>query len=122
MNACMAWAGSEAVVVDELADEELVDDDESDDAVALEVEVLSPVAPICESACMMESIKPPPDGGGGGGTSELTSEEFVTPDCVLVLLLVLVLAASCASQLLRLETLPIVMSVSMSVKLRVNTT
>ena len=120
MNACMAWAGSEAVV-DELEDEPEVEelvDDEPDDALALEVEVVSPVAPICASASMMEFIKPPPD-GGGGGTSELTSEEFVTPDCVLV---VLVLAASCASQLFMLETLLIVMSISVSVKLRVNTT
>ena len=123
MNACMAWAGSEAVV-DELEDEPEVEelvDDEPDDALALEVEVVSPVAPICASASMMEFIKPPPDGGGGGGTSELTSEEFVTPDCVLVVL-VLVLAASCASQLFMLETLLIVMSISVSVKLRVNTT
>jgi hypothetical protein len=116
MNACIAWAGSE-VVLDELDDEELVDD-EADDALALEVEVLSPVAPICESASMMEFIKPPPD-GGGGGVAELTSEEFVTSDCVLV---PLVVAASCASQLLMLETLLIVMSISVSVKLRVNTT
>jgi hypothetical protein len=118
MNACIAWAGSE-VVLDELDDEELVDG-EADDPLALEVEVLSPVAPICESASMMEFIKPPPDGGGGGGgDAELTSEEFVTSDCVL---LVLVVAASCASQLLMLETLLIVMSISVSVKLRVNTT
>lgn len=124
MNACMAWAGSEAVV-DELEDEPEVEelvDDEPDDALALEVEVVSPVAPICASASMMEFIKPPPDGGGGGGgTSELTPEEFVTSDCVLVVL-VLVLAASCASQLFMLETLLIVMSISVSVKLRVNTT
>ena len=119
MKACIAWAGSDAVV-DELEDEELVDD-ESDDALALEVGVLSPVAPICESASMMEFIKPPPDGGGGDGISELTSEEFVTSDCVLVLL-VLVVAVSCASQLFMLETLLIVMSISVSVKLRVNTT
>jgi hypothetical protein len=117
-NACIAWAGSEAVV-DELEDEELVDD-EAGDALALEVEVLSPVAPICESASMMEFIKPPPDGGGGGGwgVAEVTSEGFVTSDCVLVLLV----AASCASQLLMLETLLIVMSISASIKLRVNTT
>jgi hypothetical protein len=121
-NACIAWVGSEAVV-DELEDEELVDD-EAGDALALEVEVLSPVAPICESASMMEFIKPPPDGGGGGGgVAELTSEGFVTSDCVLVLgLLVLVVAASCASQLVMLETLLIVMSISVSIKLRVNTT
>jgi hypothetical protein len=119
-NACIAWAGSEAVV-DELEDEELVDD-EAGDALALEVEALSPVAPICESASMMEFIKPPPDGGGGGGgVVEVTSEGFVTSDCVLVLL-VLVVAASCASQLVMLETLLIVMSISVSVKLRVNTT
>ena len=123
MNACMAWAGSEAVV-DELEDEESVDDDAPDDALALEVEVLSPVAPTCASASMMEFIKPPPDGGGGGGggiSAELTSEEFVTSDCVLVLL-VLVLAANCASQLFMLETLLIVMSISVPVELRVNTT
>jgi hypothetical protein len=115
MNACIAWAGSE-VVLDELDDEELVDG-EADDPLALEVEVLSPVAPICESASMMEFIKPPPDGGGGGGgVAELTSEEFVTSDCVVVLL-VLVVAASCASQLLMLETLLIVMSISVSVKI-----
>ena len=120
-NACIAWAGSEAVV-DEVEDEELVDD-EAGDALALEVEVLSPVAPTCASASMMEFIKPPPDGGGGGGgmSAELTSDEFVTSDCVLVLL-VLVVAASCASQLLMLETLLIVMSISVSIKLRVNTT
>jgi hypothetical protein len=118
----MAWAGSE-VVVDELEDEpddeELVDDDEPD-ALALEVEVLSPVAPICASASMMEFIKPPPDGGGGGGgmSAELTSEELVTSDCVLVL----VVAANCASQLFMLETLLIVMSISVPVELRVNTT
>jgi hypothetical protein len=41
MNACIAWAGSEAVV-DEPEDEELVD--EGPEA-ALEVDVLSPVAP-----------------------------------------------------------------------------
>jgi hypothetical protein len=119
MNACIAWAGSEALG-DVLEDEELVDD-ESDDALALEVEMLSPVAPICESASMMEFIKPPPDGGGGGGSgiSELTLEEFVTSDGMLVLL---ELPANCASQLFMLETLLIVMSISVSVKLRVNTT
>ncbi len=122
----MAWAGSE-VVVDELEDEpddeELVDDDELDDALAPEVEVLSPVAPICASASMMEFIKPPPDGGGGGGgiSAELTSEELVTSDCALVLL-VLELAVNCASQLFMLETLLIVMSISVPVELRVNTT
>jgi hypothetical protein len=121
----MAWAGSE-VVVDELEDEpddeELGDDDEPD-ALALEVEVLSPVAPICASASMMEFIKPPPDGGGGGGgmSAEPTSEELVTSDCVLVLL-VLVVAANCESQLFMLETLLIVMSISVPVELRVNTT
>lgn len=80
MKACMAWAGSEEVV-DELEpeDEELVDD-EPDDALVPEVEVLSPVAPICASASMIELINPPPDGGGGGGIAELTSEEFVTSD------------------------------------------
>jgi hypothetical protein len=116
MNACIAWAGSEAVV-DEL-------EDEPDDALALEVEVLSPVAPICASASMMEFIKPPPDGGGGGGggiSAELTSEELVTSDCALVLL-VLELAVNCASQLFMLETLLIVMSISVPVELRVNTT
>ncbi len=122
----MAWAGSE-VVVDELEDEpddeELVVDDELDDALAPEVEVLSPVAPICASASMMEFIKPPPDGGGGGGgiSAELTSEELVTSDCALVLL-VLELAVNCASQLFMLETLLIVMSISVPVELRVNTT
>jgi hypothetical protein len=72
---------------------------------------------------MMEFIKPPPDGGGGGGcgVAEVTSEGFVTSDCGLVLLVLLV-AASCASQLFMLETLPIVMSISVSIKLRVNTT
>ncbi len=127
MNACIAWAGSE-VVVDELEDEpddeELVVDDELDDALAPEVEVLSPVAPICASASMMEFIKPPPDGGGGGGggiSAELTSEELVTSDCALVLL-VLELAVNCASQLFMLETLLIVMSISVPVELRVNTT
>jgi hypothetical protein len=122
-NACIAWAGSEGVV-DELEDEELVEDEAGDAlALALEVEVLSPVAPICESASMMEFIRPPPDGGAGGGcgVAEVTSEGFVTSDCVLVLL-VLVVAASCASQLLMLETLLIVMSISVSIKLRVNTT
>jgi hypothetical protein len=83
MNACIAWAGSEAVV-DELEDEPEVEEllaDEPDVALALEVEVVSPVAPICASASMMEFIKPPPDGGGGGGgTAELASEEFVTSD------------------------------------------
>lgn len=120
-NACIAWAGSEEVV-DELVEEELVDDDEPDDELALEVEVVSPVAPICASASMIEFIKPPPDGGGGGGMSvELTSEEFVTSDCALVLL-VLALAVNCESQLLMLETLLIVMSISVPVELRVNTT
>jgi hypothetical protein len=120
-NACIAWAGSEEVA-DELVEEELVDDDEPDDELALEVEVVSPVAPICASASMMEFIKPPPDGGGGGGMSvELTSEEFVTSDCALVLL-VLELAVNCASQLFMLETLLIVMSISVPVELRVNTT
>ena len=118
-NACIAWAGSEALV-DEFVDEELVDDDEPDVALALEVEVLSPVAPICASASMIEFIKPPPDGGGGGGiAAELASEEFVTSDCALVLL---ELAVNCASQLLMLETLLIVMSISVPVELRVNTT
>jgi hypothetical protein len=118
MNACIAWAGSDPVVlVEEPEDEELLDEDPD---VALALEVVSPVAPICDSACMMESIRPPPGGGGGGGTSELASEELVTSDCVLVV--VLLLLASCASQLLRLETLPIVMSVSVAVKLKVNTT
>jgi hypothetical protein len=109
--------------VDELVEEELVDD-EPDDELAPEVEAVSPVAPICASASMMEFIKPPPDGGGGGGggmSVELTSEEFVTSDCALALL-VLELAVNCASQLLMLETLLIVMSISVSVKLRVNTT
>jgi hypothetical protein len=122
----MAWAGSDAVVDeldDEPDDEELVDDDEPD-ALALAVEMLSPVAPICASASMMEFIKPPPDGGGGGGggiSAELTSEELVTSDCALVLL-VLELAVNCASQLFMLETLLIVMSISVPVELRVNTT
>ena len=108
--------------MDEFVDEELVDDDEPDVALALEVEVLSPVAPICASASMIEFIKPPPDGGGGGGiAAELASEEFVTSDCALVLL-VLELAVNCASQLLMLETLLIVMSISVPVELRVNTT
>jgi hypothetical protein len=101
-------------------EEELVDDDEPDDELALEVEVVSPVAPICASASMMEFIKPPPDGGGGMSV-ELTSEEFVTSDCALVLL-VLELAVNCASQLFMLETLLIVMSISVPVELRVNTT
>ena len=114
----MAWAGSE-VAVDEPEDEELVDDDEPDDALVLEVDVLSPVAPICASASMIEFIKPPPGGGGGGGISaELTSEEFVTSDCALVLLV----PANCASQLFMLETLLIVMSISVPVELKVNTT
>jgi hypothetical protein len=108
MNACIAWAGSDPVVLVEEPD------------VALALELVSPVAPICDSACMMESTRPPPGGGGGGGTSALAPEELVTSDCVLVV--VLLLLASCASQLLRLETLPIVMSVSMAVKLKVNTT
>lgn len=107
--------------MDELVEEELVDDDEPDDELALEVEVVSPVAPICASASMMEFIKPPPDGGGGGMSVELTSEEFVTSDCALVLL-VLALAVNCESQLLMLETLLIVMSISVPVELRVNTT
>lgn len=115
----MACAGSE-VVVDEPEDEELVDDDEPDEALALEVDVLSPVAPICASASMIEFIKPPPGGGGGGGgiSAELTSEEFVTSDCALVLLV----PANCASQLFMLETLLIVMSISVPVELKVNTT
>lgn len=124
-NACIAWAGSEEAVdelVEELVEEELVDDDEPVDE--LEVDVVSPVAPICASASIMEFIKPPPDGGGGGGggmSVELTSEEFVTSDCALVLL-VLALAVNCASQLFMLETLLIVMSISVPVELRVNTT
>ena len=118
MNACMAWAGSDAVVfVEEPEDEELLVEDPD---VALALEVVSPVAPICDSACMMESTRPPPGGGGGGGTAEAAPEELVTSDCVLVVALLLL--ASCASQLLRLETLPIVMSVSVAVKLKVNTT
>ena len=125
-NACIAWAGSEEVVdelVEELVEEELADDDEPVDELELEVEAVSPVAPICASASMMEFIKPPPDGGGGGGgmSVELTSEEFVTSDCALVLL-VLALAVNCASQLFMLETLLIVMSISVPVELRVNTT
>jgi hypothetical protein len=109
-------------LVEELVEEELVDDDEPVDE--LEVDVVSPVAPICASASIMEFIKPPPDGGGGGGggmSVELTSEEFVTSDCALVLL-VLALAVNCASQLFMLETLLIVMSISVPVELRVNTT
>ena len=120
MNACIAWAGSDPVVLveEDPEDEELLDE-EAD--VALALELVSPVTPICDSACMMESTRPPPGGGGGGGgTSALAPEELVTSDCVLVV--VLLLLASCASQLLRLETLPIVMSVSVAVKLKVNTT
>jgi hypothetical protein len=103
MNACMACAGSEPVLLAEVLDE-LVDD-ESDVALVPEAESL--VTPICDSACRMESISPAPGGGGGGGAAELTLDESVISACVLVL--VLELEASCASQLLRLDTLPIVM-------------
>jgi hypothetical protein len=102
----MACAGSESAVLAAALDE-LVDD-ESDVALVLDVESL--VIPICDSACRMESISPPPGGGGGGGAAELTLEESVTSDCAL--LLVLELEASCAIQLLRLDTLAIVMSIS----------
>lgn len=105
MNACMASAGSESAVL--VLEEELDElaDDESD--VALVPEAESPVTPICDSACRMESINPPPGGGGGGGAAAPALDESVTSDDVLVL--VLELEASCASQLLRLDTLPIVM-------------
>lgn len=105
MNACMACAGSESAVLAEVLDE--VD---AESAAALVPEVESLVTPICDSACRMESISPPPGGGGGGCAAALTLGESVTSDCVLVL--VLELEASCASQLLRLDTLLIVMSVS----------
>jgi hypothetical protein len=104
MKACMACAGSESAVLVEVLDE--LADDESEAALADEAESL--VTPICESACRMESISPPP--GAGGGAAQLTLEEPVTSDCVLVL--VLELEASCESQLLRLDIPPIVMSIS----------
>ena len=78
MNACIVWVGSEELV-DEPEDEELVDE-APDDALALEVDALSPVAPICSSASMIELINPPPDGGGGGGKPELARAGFVTSD------------------------------------------
>jgi hypothetical protein len=101
MKACMAAEGSVLeVVVDEPDDEELVDEVPD---VALALEVLAPVAPICDSACTMELINPPPGGGGGGSPrAELESEVLVLPGCVL--LLVLLVEDSCASQLFRLET------------------
>jgi hypothetical protein len=94
------------VLVDELEDVELVDVVPD---VALVPEVASAVTPICESACVMESTRPPP---GGGGTSAVVLDASVT-DCVLELLLE---ASCCASQLLRLETLPMVMSISVQRK------
>jgi hypothetical protein len=72
------------------------------------LEVLLPVAPICERASMIELIRPPPCGGGGGGdASELTSDVLVVSGKVLLVLLVV---SSWASQLLMLEMLLIVMS------------
>jgi hypothetical protein len=104
-------------VLEEPEDEPL---DEVPD-VALVLELLSPVAPICDRASRIEFVRPPP-GGGGGGAAELASAVPVTSELlpvVLVLTALLVLpgavAYSSVNQLRLFETLLIVMLLPHSV-------
>jgi hypothetical protein len=111
---CSACAESvdedpEEVVEPEEEDVDVDDDEPDSHELPLEDDVLlvleSPVTPICDRACRMESIRPPP-GGGGGGIPEVSVPATVgSAELVCVLLVVELVELSCVSQELMFEML-----------------
>jgi hypothetical protein len=122
MKAWSACAGSLEVEVLEVEPPDVaVSDEDWPFAVALavwlELAVPSVVTPSCASAWRIVAASPPPGGGGGGDPgngAEVVLEEAAAVVCedVVAFAWVLVSAASWASQVLRLETLPIVIWIS----------